>query len=101
MPDAPLPDGWLLDQTGGAFCLLWVNGAAPPDLPQTPVPLRVLHIDPAQAPVLAQRYLGDAPRAAYLLRPDQHIAARWRAPETMPLTAALARALSQMEMADA
>ncbi|NBB96589.1 MAG: FAD-dependent oxidoreductase [Alphaproteobacteria bacterium] len=101
MPDAPVPGGWLLDQTGGDFCLLWVNGAAPPDLPQTPVPLRVLQIDPAQAPVLAQRYLGDAPRAAYLLRPDQHIAARWLAPETAPLSEALARALSQMEMADA
>jgi 3-(3-hydroxy-phenyl)propionate hydroxylase len=99
MPDAPVPDGWLLDQTGGDFCLLWVNGAAPPPLPKTAVPVRVLHIDPATAPVLAKRYLGDAPRAAYLLRPDQHIAARWTAPETAPLTAALSRALSQSEVA--
>jgi 3-(3-hydroxy-phenyl)propionate hydroxylase len=101
MPDAPIPEGWLLDQTSSAFCLLWVNGGAPPPLPDTPVPVHVLHIDPVQAPVLAARYLGDAPRAAYLLRPDQYIAARWRAPETKPLTAALARALSRMEMVNA
>lgn len=99
MPNAPVPGGWLLDQTGGDFCLLWVNGAPPPDLPQVAVPLRVVHIDPVQAPLVAQRYLGCAPRAAYLLRPDQHVAARWRAPETKPLIAALARALSQPEAA--
>ena len=101
MVDAPVPEGWLLDQTEGEFCLLWINGAAPPPLPETTVPVRVVHIDPAKAPVLAGRYLGDAPRAAYLLRPDQHIAARWHAPETAPLRAALDRALSRMEVTHA
>ncbi len=42
--------------------------------------------------VAAQRY--DArPGTAYLLRPDQHVCARWRAPTADAVAAALRRAL--------
>ncbi|MEN9417141.1 MAG: hypothetical protein RI988_761, partial [Pseudomonadota bacterium] len=44
--------------------------------------------------LLAQRY--DAqPGTVYLLRPDQHVCARWRAPAAADITAALTRALAR------
>ena len=41
--------------------------------------------------LVRQRYDG-ASGTAYLLRPDQHVAARWRAPEVAEIREALARA---------
>jgi 3-(3-hydroxy-phenyl)propionate hydroxylase len=43
----------------------------------------------------AQRYLGDAPAAVYLLRPDQHVAARWPSYNEPEIRAALLRATAQ------
>ncbi|MEQ8965869.1 MAG: FAD-dependent oxidoreductase [Azospirillaceae bacterium] len=43
--------------------------------------------------LVAARY-GGAPGVTYLIRPDQHVAARWPAPEAEAVTAALARALA-------
>ena len=94
--DAPLARGgaatWLLRELGPDFTLL-VFGAAPAwalDLP-----LRVLALDGATLHdvegLLAQRY--DARRGtAYLIRPDQHVCARWRRPAAAAVQAALARA---------
>jgi 3-(3-hydroxy-phenyl)propionate hydroxylase len=43
---------------------------------------------------VAKRY--DAhPGTTYLLRPDQHVVARWRTPDTAKLQAALSRALGR------
>ncbi|MBL4876348.1 MAG: hypothetical protein JKY10_07640, partial [Cohaesibacteraceae bacterium] len=42
--------------------------------------------------VLAQRYDGKT-GAIYLIRPDQHIAARWRSFEIQKITTSLAKAL--------
>jgi 3-(3-hydroxy-phenyl)propionate hydroxylase len=44
--------------------------------------------------LLAQR-LDAQPGTAYLIRPDQHICARWRAPSAADVQSALARALAQ------
>ncbi|MEO8281483.1 MAG: FAD-dependent oxidoreductase [Ideonella sp.] len=53
-------------------------------------------VAPAQGP-LAQRY--DArPGTLYLLRPDQHVCARWRQPRADQVTAALRRALALEEV---
>ena len=41
---------------------------------------------------LAERYLGGAEAAVYLIRPDQHVAARWTAFDAEAVTAALATA---------
>jgi 3-(3-hydroxy-phenyl)propionate hydroxylase len=44
---------------------------------------------------MARRY--DAkPGTAYLLRPDQHVLARWRSLDSARLQAAMARALGRM-----
>ena len=48
---------------------------------------------------LAERYLGDAPQGVYLIRPDQHVAARWPSFDPAAVAAALSRATGQPEEA--
>lgn len=78
-PDAPLGDGFLLDRLDGRFRLLTVDAEAPDDVTVDGVAVSRLALvssdDPSGA--LAERYLGTARSAVYLLRPDQHVAARW------------------------
>jgi 3-(3-hydroxy-phenyl)propionate hydroxylase len=84
--DAPLDGGWLLERLSGVFTLLangW-RGAAPEGV-------TLLDVSQAEAALLLERWdltLG----SAYLLRPDQYVAARWRAPTVAGLAAALNRA---------
>jgi 3-(3-hydroxy-phenyl)propionate hydroxylase len=86
--DAPVGEGWLLDRLGDRFVLL-TNGAAAPPLED------VEAVDLAQLGdphgLLAERY-ALAPGAAYLLRPDHYVAARWKSPDPAEIAAALARA---------
>jgi 3-(3-hydroxy-phenyl)propionate hydroxylase len=101
--DAPLGRGWLLAQLPPGFALLCFGDAAGDTageapgpaidaLARDPVPVHVLRL-PAQG-LAAQRY--DArPGTAYLLRPDQHVAARWRQPDAARVRRAVARALAQ------
>ena len=91
-PDAPVDDGFLLDHLPGTFTLLALNTTAPPlthALPIHTVTLTDL------SPDLRDRYLGDAPSALYLIRPDQHVAARWPSATTAQITAALNTATGQ------
>jgi 3-(3-hydroxy-phenyl)propionate hydroxylase len=85
--DAPLAEGWLLRRLRGDFTLM-VFGAAPPWA--AGLGIDVLPVPEPHA-LLAARY--DArPGTAYLIRPDQHVAARWRAPDLASVRDALARA---------
>jgi 3-(3-hydroxy-phenyl)propionate hydroxylase len=100
--DAPVAvDGkpsWLLNQLDDGFTLL-VFGAAPTDLETlqvNAVGIKVLVIgrdlqDPLQ--VLTQRYDGKD-GTAYLIRPDHHVAARWRTPDATKIRQALSRSLA-------
>ena len=78
--DAPLACGYLLDALTGHFAILAIN-TPPPSLGDSggikvvSIALSTETDDPTGA--LAVRYLGDAKQAIYLVRPDQHIAARW------------------------
>ena len=54
----------------------------------------VLHIT-APSAELAARYLGDAKQAFYLIRPDQHMVARWGEIDLKTVQAALKRALAK------
>ncbi|WP_043339002.1 FAD-dependent oxidoreductase [Belnapia moabensis] len=113
--DAPVlvrgEEGWFLSQIEhGGFTLLCFGETAPDALPGTGgIPLRpLLVVSAGTAPreavglpvikdadgLLAQRY--DArPGTTYLLRPDQHVAARWRRCEPALVHSALARATGQ------
>ena len=97
--DAPvLKDGqpaWLLNQLGQGFTLLSFGPGAE-CVSVSNVTAQVLEVgkDVVDAQgILAQRY--DAqPGTVYLIRPDQHVAARWRAFDAAAAQTALKRALA-------
>jgi 3-(3-hydroxy-phenyl)propionate hydroxylase len=78
--DAPLADGFFLNRLSGAFTLLAINTALPATAAVDGITLATLSLSTARddpSGALAKRYLGVAPQAIYLIRPDQHVAARW------------------------
>ena len=79
--DGPHAEGWLLDQLGAEFVLL-TNGLGFSGL---------RNLDLSASPLLCERF-DLSPGAAYLVRPDQVIAARWRRPEQFKIEAAHRRA---------
>ena len=85
MPDAPLDGGWLLNRLGDGFKLLFVNCA--------PEHVEGLHAMAVAADeTMRERFLGAADSAVYLIRPDQHVAARWTKFDAMAVLAALDKA---------
>jgi 3-(3-hydroxy-phenyl)propionate hydroxylase len=123
MDDAPVRDGaqeaWLLDCVGKHFvALVHVNDPADvaaaaaqsyKALARGPIPIEVVLVSPVagtapqglrvlvdHAGRYAERYDSVA-STVYLVRPDQHVAARWRAFDADLVTAALARATCNMQ----
>jgi 3-(3-hydroxy-phenyl)propionate hydroxylase len=124
LADAPVRhegrDGWLLRHTGGGFVLLLfvpIPDALGPaqrvlidTLAAGAVPVRTVLVAQREGPAsalpagvtllhdhrhrAAQR-LDASPGCAVLLRPDQHLAARWRVPTLAAVQAALARACAR------
>jgi len=95
--DAALGKTWLLDPLGGHFQLLGIGVDVPRRLVIDGVEIEGLALragdDPSGA--LAARYLGAARQAVYLLRPDQHVAARWTSYDEGQVGAALRRAIGK------
>ncbi len=104
---------WLLHHLGFCFTALVFDEAPPQHLIERlaalPVPVRTLVLR-KDAPVAADatglidaaglacdRY-GALPGTTYLIRPDQHVAARWRRFDPAAITAALARATGAAEV---
>ncbi|MCT4610090.1 MAG: FAD-dependent oxidoreductase [Pelagimonas sp.] len=77
MQDAPVDGAWLLELLGGAFQLLTIDADTPDRLEIDGIPISRVALSASGNPELADRYLGDAGSAVYLMRPDQHVAARW------------------------
>jgi 3-(3-hydroxy-phenyl)propionate hydroxylase len=77
-PDVPLDDGFLLPKLGGKFTLLAINTDAPERIEVDGIEVTRLALSTGTDPnsPLRRRYLGDATSAVYLIRPDQHVAAR-------------------------
>jgi 3-(3-hydroxy-phenyl)propionate hydroxylase len=128
VPGAPLDDapvtvdgqpGWLIDQTGGRFqALYFCDDAA--DLPEG-MQRQLLGLTEAAIPVeplviarrggaCSLRTVADTeglafarydaqPGTLYLVRPDQHVAARWREAEVSRVVAAVARATANFSEA--
>jgi 3-(3-hydroxy-phenyl)propionate hydroxylase len=107
--DAPIATAsgeasWLLRELQNGFTALCfgdesVGGSVAP-LANGPVPLAMKRIGPGAltdpSGGAAQRY--DArPGTTYLIRPDQHVAGRWRRPDTAGIRVALGRALAFQE----
>ncbi|MEC8641705.1 MAG: FAD-dependent oxidoreductase [Pseudomonadota bacterium] len=92
--DAPLSDRdgnatWLMNQLGGRFvCLVTGDAEAPANLPEDVDLVRVGRSGFGDADGRVQERYGSA---VYLVRPDQHIAARWMAPGADDIRAGLAR----------
>jgi 3-(3-hydroxy-phenyl)propionate hydroxylase len=88
--DAPTAGGWLLERIGGGtFTLLSFQC----DLPAELSDLRHVRLEDLGDPAgrVTARY-DLSPGSAYLFRPDQYVAARWRAPCAVGIEAALDRA---------
>ena len=96
--DAPFENGWLLHQTGGRFTGLWLSpqrsmpgevAASAAVLAQARTPVRLVE---ATEHATRVRYGAEHEPAFYLLRPDQHVAARCRSFSTAAVLQAVARA---------
>jgi 3-(3-hydroxy-phenyl)propionate hydroxylase len=117
MADAPIErrgaPGWLLDQVGNRFVLLLFTDDTRKVTPQLqdrlvalqsgPIPVETLVVTPAGGELPGIPVLCDAEGwasmrydagtgAVYLVRPDQHVVARWRTFDAGQVRAALARA---------
>ena len=116
MDDAPVQvngqDAWLLDQVGKGFqCLLFVDAAPSAEtlatlqaFQQGAVSMETLIVSPVALSVpgwtvvvdvqgwMAKRYDAQV-GTMYLLRPDQHVLARWRQLRPAAVQAAVARAI--------
>lgn len=94
-PDAPVEDGFLLGNLKGRFTLLAIDMDLPSDLQMPNVPVDIVRLSGAGvSPLVRERYLGTGPAALYLIRPDQHVAARWQHPTSDQILNALQTALA-------
>lgn len=115
MDDAPVraagKDGWLLDQVGNRFiALCYVTdpgkvgfGDTAWQLARDAIPVEVMLVAPHDGAAGGLRVLEDyagrfaerydaEPGTVYLIRPDQHVAGRWRAFDAARIREAVARA---------
>ncbi|MBM2575574.1 FAD-dependent monooxygenase [Jannaschia sp. Os4] len=89
-PDVALEGGSLLDRLDG--WVLLALGTAAEDVVSAGVAARAV---PLPAGALRDHYLGGAPCAVYLIRPDQHVVARWPGFDPEAVARAIAGAIGR------
>lgn len=94
-PDAPVGHEWLLRLIGSDFTLLSLNATVPENFMAHGVSVKVLSLAASPGSAIAERYLGAASSAVYLIRPDQHVVARFVSFDADAVAAALSRALAK------
>ncbi|MDX8352955.1 FAD-dependent oxidoreductase [Cognatiyoonia sp. IB215182] len=93
-PDAPVGNGYLLEHLRDGFTLLCLGAPTANDVTTHGITAEVVHIaEPSAA--LRARYLGDGTAAIYLIRPDQHVVARWPAFDAAAVHHALCNAIGK------
>nr|WP_145549379.1 FAD-dependent oxidoreductase [Variovorax boronicumulans] len=99
--DAPVAGGWLLQRLAGTRFAALVFGegegaqASLRALAATELPLQIERVPLDAAHALAADRYDAQDGTTYLLRPDQHVCARWRRPTAAALRAAHDRALAR------
>ena len=91
--------GFLLQRLSAGFTLLALDVDAPETLDIDGITVARLALSRRDdgTGMLAKRYLGAARTAVYLIRPDQHVAARWPAYDARQIAKALRRATGRSE----
>jgi 3-(3-hydroxy-phenyl)propionate hydroxylase len=103
--DAPLTvdgaPGWFLNMIGNGFTLLHFGAPVQQESVEfNSISASVINIDDApysDVEILTGRYDGQ-PGTTYLIRPDQHVAGRWREFDEVKIKAAIARATGQAQV---
>lgn len=90
--DAPLSDGFLLERLKGQFTVLAIGDVDAPHVTDVDgIQVMTITLSDKDDPTgeLRKRYLGDANGAIYLIRPDQHVTARWATAKPSDVIAAI------------
>jgi 3-(3-hydroxy-phenyl)propionate hydroxylase len=95
LPDAPMAQGWLLGQLGQGFTLLTIDADAPNCITVHGLTTNRLATTANNNDPLRSRFLGDAASAVYLIRPDQHVAARWETYNEQAVAHAIGKAIAK------
>jgi 3-(3-hydroxy-phenyl)propionate hydroxylase len=99
IPDAPLETrdgkpGYLLERLAGAFAVLYVAEGDRPNAPED-VQLTVIGEDLIDRTGIFAARFDAKPGSTYVVRPDQHLTARFRSFEADKVRAAVDRALGK------
>lgn len=101
-PEGNAPEGnaWLLQQLGERFTVLAVGAAnttLPTEFDSAPNTINGISVAwrTAHSPEALQRYGATEAAAVYLIRPDQHVAARWQTFDAVEIVGAIAHAINR------
>ena len=96
-PDAPLGDEFLLPKLADKFTLLTIDAEAPDVIEEDGIAVTrlALSVKDDRTMALKERYLGDNDSGVYLIRPDQHVAARRGTYDDNQFRAAVRRAVGK------
>lgn len=95
--DVTLDQGYLLDRLGDTFVLLGINAALPENMKVDGLSIATLALGTENDvnDGLRRHYLGTENSAVYLIRPDQHVVARWSAFDKEQVEAATRTAIGK------